>query len=842
MPSDVISRPRLLELLDAGAPLTVVRGACGAGKTVVLREWVQHTDQNVLWITADPAAADSAGLARTIARRLHRMPSDRAPEDRGPEHPMADTGEGWRALRDALAEAAAPLTIVVDDAATLHRDALVELCEAVAAVASLRVIAAANRRTVLDGDGVALLVDRSVIAPMQLMFDEDEIRRALDVDAHAAHEILAVTNGFPAIIHALSRRAVRGDEDAMLRSAVEAVEEYMRIRVNRSGYDPALISALVRISAADAVDAALARELSGDARAVHYLDDAETYGFGAWAGEGSERIFAFAPFALLLLRRELERRFPRDAPALRRAVVDWSLRSGRPVDALRIAVDVDDLVLARHVVTASWFQLLEHGREIRRILGGLPLSRLRDEPLLVMILAVCYNAVRARRVRGLQLFRVAISAANAPRTDVSTSDRLFIWVAESVALRMLGLHERAAGVAVRALRVLADTPEDEKEPYASQVPLLCAQLGISLYYGGNVRQAIECFGYGAAVAAAGELEHAISNLSMLSGIHALNGDLPEARHYAQLIREGEWGARYLDGYQGTFYRVAEAIIAVEESDGERAAEHAAAFAPHHATSEHWIAMATVEALVAVRRGQAALGAARLESLVALRGREGHSAGARRGLARARVLLELAQGRVAEAKSVLHRDGHEDRFETIVDRARVALVDGRPRDTLRILSQSRVRPTTSRLGASASALRLAALLRTGGAAAAGGEVHSLAAQLCDRGMRFPLATLPPADSRAVQDVLRDAAPCHIPAVESVLPETAGRPELTERELVVLRALASDQPLTAIAASLGVSPNTVKTQVRSIYRKLGAAGREEAIGLAAVHHLLADDRPH
>lgn len=828
VPHDVISRPRLLGYLAFGAPLTLLRGACGAGKTVVLREWVQNTERGAVWITADPGSADSAGLARTILRRLPR------------ETDAADPGgsASWRAVRERLSDLDEPVTLFLDDATILEADALVDLCDAVAAVPTLRVIAAANRRTVLDSDGVAMLVDRIVVGPAELMFDEDEIERALGVEQDLARKVLDVTNGFPPVIHALARRGVPDEDDELLTTAVEAVEEYMRIRVARSGYDPALISALVRISLAETVDDALARELSGDPRAVRFLDAAESYGFGSWSSGGRARVFQFAPFARELLRRELDRRLPQEVPALRRVAVDGALRAGRPEEALRAAVEGGELELARRVVMSSWYQLLNHGATVREVLGAVPLSRLKEEPLLVMLLAVCYNAVRVRRLRGLQLFRIAVSAANSQRAEVSDTDRLFIWVAESVALRMLGMHERAATIAVRALRLMADTPEEEKEPYAAQVPLLCGQLGISLYYGGSVRQAIECFAYGAAVAAAGEYQHAITNLSMLAGIHALNGDLPEARHYVQLIREGEWSRRYLDGYQGTFYRVAEAILALEQSDAEGASQHVAVLAPHRATSEHWEVMATIEALVALRLGRPALGSAQLESLVQIRGREGNSANARRALSRARSLLLLAQSQTQAAKAVLQKDGPEDRFETLLERARIALVDGRPRDTLRILGQARVRPSTSRQRAVAATLRTAALLRTGGEAAARHDAQGLAALLCDRGLRLPLAMLPPADTRAVQNLLRETESCEIESVESVLPESISAPALTEREQVVLRALASGRPLTAIAVDLGVSPNTIKTQVKSVYRKLGVTGREEAVAAAAARHLLAE----
>jgi LuxR family transcriptional regulator, maltose regulon positive regulatory protein len=62
-----------------------------------------------------------------------------------------------------------------------------------------------------------------------------------------------------------------------------------------------------------------------------------------------------------------------------------------------------------------------------------------------------------------------------------------------------------------------------------------------------------------------------------------------------------------------------------------------------------------------------------------------------------------------------------------------------------------------------------------------------------------------------------------------PPTSGD-ELTERELVVLRLLGTELSLREIGAELYVSHNTVKTHCRGIYRKLGAAGREEAFARA------------
>ena len=52
-------------------------------------------------------------------------------------------------------------------------------------------------------------------------------------------------------------------------------------------------------------------------------------------------------------------------------------------------------------------------------------------------------------------------------------------------------------------------------------------------------------------------------------------------------------------------------------------------------------------------------------------------------------------------------------------------------------------------------------------------------------------------------------------------------LTDRELTILRLLPAPSSLRELAADLFVTPNTLKTHLRAIYRKLGAESREEAV---------------
>jgi LuxR family maltose regulon positive regulatory protein len=56
---------------------------------------------------------------------------------------------------------------------------------------------------------------------------------------------------------------------------------------------------------------------------------------------------------------------------------------------------------------------------------------------------------------------------------------------------------------------------------------------------------------------------------------------------------------------------------------------------------------------------------------------------------------------------------------------------------------------------------------------------------------------------------------------------GDGDLSERELAVLRLLATDLSQREIGAELYVSFNTVKTHTRTVFRKLGVSSREDAV---------------
>jgi DNA-binding CsgD family transcriptional regulator len=64
----------------------------------------------------------------------------------------------------------------------------------------------------------------------------------------------------------------------------------------------------------------------------------------------------------------------------------------------------------------------------------------------------------------------------------------------------------------------------------------------------------------------------------------------------------------------------------------------------------------------------------------------------------------------------------------------------------------------------------------------------------------------------------------------------RASLTKREIEVLRHLSTERPISAIAATLHISINTMKTHLKNLYRKMGVENRTQAVDKAKANFIL------
>ncbi|MDR6972047.1 helix-turn-helix transcriptional regulator [Leifsonia shinshuensis] len=509
--------------------------------------------------------------------------------------------------------------------------------------------------------------------------------------------------------------------------------------------------------------------------------------------------------------------------------------------ALQVAVDRSDGDGVTAAVRDGWFALAsEQGDATRLLLERLPGHELRQHPLLAMMLGLTYNVLGFHRVRALRYFVTAVRAARAPRNQtVGPVDRVLIRSAEASAYRLIGRPGLSVGPARAAIAELDRLPEDLRET-VSDLPRVYAQLGISLYYAGDVDGAMDTFAKGLAATPTTPPSPGFGNLAMLAGIHALQGDLPEARAHVDYARTGPWNDRQRRMYTGTFYRLAEAVLALERFDAAEAQAHLDAMEHDRRSIEHWVAEARVEALVRLVDGRPGEALAGLEAYAGMRSGEARSSAVRDQLSGIRAVLQLALGNPDAAGVILERDAAPGP-ERHIGRARVYLALGRNGSALSELKAASGRPLTARTATEAAALEAAVLLRLAPTSRTRGVVEQLGALLRRTGLRLPLALLPADDLERVGqaltaagygDVLQDVP------LRSLLPVAEPDLLLTDRELAVLGALMNSGSTAEIASVLVVSANTVKTQLRSVYRKLGVNNREDAIAVALSRHLLVE----
>jgi len=92
-----------------------------------------------------------------------------------------------------------------------------------------------------------------------------------------------------------------------------------------------------------------------------------------------------------------------------------------------------------------------------------------------------------------------------------------------------------------------------------------------------------------------------------------------------------------------------------------------------------------------------------------------------------------------------------------------------------------------------------------------------------------------DAPEEADVLMHDARGEAPAGFAALKETEFHALLTPREIEVLGAIGEGLTNKAIARRLDISPHTVKFHIESLFRKLGARTRTEAVAKASERRL-------
>lgn len=759
-----------------------------------------------------------------------------------------------RLLRRGFAQIEQETTIVLDDYDLVADDDIhSDLVALLVGNARLRATVLTRIWGPLESDSVRLALAPVVITPDELPLSLDETRQALasagidDDDGSVARAVWETVGGSTVLTRGVLLAMARGEIGFSFPSLSESIAavsgRLLRSRLPSSAGSVRQLDSIVQCSVADFLTLDLAELLTSRSDADELLAQAERDGFGMWAERPGGAHFAFTPAVRAGLRAELNHRFPRDVKRLNQIAAEWMLDNGRGISALRHAIAADDMELASRIVVNDWYSLIELHRDLLiEMVGALPLRTLQRAPLLAMVLALAYNASKTHRVKSIEIFGLAIVSAKLRGPKEPLTNRLVLVTIESIAFRLIGQIGQAVSAAEQASVLLDEMSVQERDEISVHLSTLTSMLGLSFFYGGQPERAQKFFEIAAAPngRVGGAWYH---GLALHAGSLALAGDVPEAKELLNLADEIEWPEGWRDGYVGAFGHVAEGIIALDSFDADKAQHHVTVMEPHLATIEHWPLFAQVQAMVFLIKGRAPEGVAFLRSETARRSRSLNSHTSLR-LDQSKALLLFAAGRGGEAEAVLRK--HPKSVPGIaVNWARLALLANQPERAIRALDE--VAPagwmSTRRLS-EALLLRAAAALRLGRDDFALTVLDEAAGLMLDRRLGFALLLLPRSDVEALAalasargSVSSVTLLAQVDGHPSVFGELRPAIELTERERVVLQQLVVTGNHAEIAAALFVSPNTVKSQLRALYRKLGVASRQEALLTASERQLIS-----
>ncbi|MEN0083362.1 MAG: helix-turn-helix transcriptional regulator [Leifsonia sp.] len=487
---------------------------------------------------------------------------------------------------------------------------------------------------------------------------------------------------------------------------------------------------------------------------------------------------------------------------------------------------------------SGWFTLLSGpAHEVAPLLEPVPPPELDRRPLLSALLGHAQVSIPARRAHALRRLAQAESAASSPGGSLPPLDCALILGAQADVQRRLGRMEGAVGAARAALTVLdGSAPSDPSE--ARELEDVYAHLGMSLLSSGATQLAQQALEEGVLVSELAGRAATPGLLAALALLDAVDGDLPNARAYAVQAREL---SPVLAGSDAVLLDTAQTVLALESADRSEATRRAAAPEPDAggAPGPIWVAAAAARAMLHWVSGYPGRALAALEHAAAAHGREARTIAVRGAFAPLRASLQLALGHPDAAVAVLERDATRTVARQL-GRARVELVLGRHGAALAELRAASTAELSTRELAEAAALEAAALLRFSTGPRVEAIVDHLGSLLTATGLRLPLRLLAASDFARVSEALAAAGYAESLALDRLaplLPEVAEE-TLTRRETAVLNALLAHPSHAAIAAELGVSVNTVKSQLRSVYRKLGASTRDEAIAVALDRNLMVE----
>jgi LuxR family transcriptional regulator, maltose regulon positive regulatory protein len=858
-PRPLVDRPRLFELLEEGTtrPLTLISAPAGAGKTSLLASWLAAEPRSVAWLAPRPQLTEATFWAEWLAA-VHRVAPPRSALRR-----LAGPRSGTPApfvvqLLNGFAELDEPLLLVVDD---FHLVRSAEICGAIeqllrAAPSSLRLILSTRHDPPLPLHLLRASGELTELRARDLALTHNEAHELLDglgveLEPHVFNLLLEQTEGWAAGIRlfTLAHRA-RGREVTLL-EAIELDErpasEYLLAEVLRRQTEETR-DFLLATSVAERFTADLANAMTGRSDSAQVAERLVAENVFIERLDTQPPWYRYHHLFAELLRAELRYTARERIRELHGRAARWHFEYRAPMDAVHHALAAGDLDLLTLCVVEGWFELVARTDAAFRgeLLDLIPETDVDSSAALSAVLAsfdfingnTRSGTRRLSRAQKLwpkdtdpQLQAVLVFAELLHNTNkgrfvaTARSAHELLELAEggpfssqaaetmrAIALGHLGLAEVALGDLVEAEAHLTEALESSRiadVPYA-ELAAMGGMAWVQLIRG-RLRRAARLARSAVELAQARGWEHssqAAASLSVLALVEHEWDDLDAADAHARELGDT---ARRLDDASGRLWAAviqASLCLAGRGTDVDLALERLLGAAE----------LSAVES-------------PRLQRIVAALEARLMAAGSDHDGAAALIDEAIAENPTSPGLHAV--------------RARLLLAAGDAEGAVEALTVpcDAAYPTVT---IEREVLRAVALRTTGNAESAQAAMEGALARAEPEGIRRPFLSAGRGVRELLADHLRKSVSHRWFASEllrnldgadgaRVLPAELLEP-LSGRESEVLRFLPTMMSNADIASELFVSVNTVKTHVKSIYRKLDVTRRQDAVRRARQLHLL------
>jgi LuxR family transcriptional regulator, maltose regulon positive regulatory protein len=855
-PATFLRRERLVAHLDQAltTPLTMVCGPAGSGKTLLVAGWAAEREPSVAWFTGE-AADQGPGIFWAYLLRALRVSGAPPPPAVGSP---PDATHVPRALLARLAAGLSardrPVTLVLDEYDQVRDPETAEQLEFVLhhAGGGLRLVLVTRTEPLLPLHRYRAAGRLTEIREAELAFTPQEAAALLDahglsLSPPAVHALMERTRGWAAGLRLCALAAQGSADPQTYLKEFEAdrtpVADFLLAEVLKR-QPPAVQDLLLRVSVLERFCPELVNALTGRNDAEPLL--AGLHRENAFVEDLGHRWYRLHPLFGEILRVHLRVRSPGLEPELHRRAARWLRRAGFLMESLGHGAAAGDWkVTAGALVDGLAIGGLLTGPrsdDLAELFSGMGPEA--DGPATDLVRAALALS-RGDLGRGLAHLRHAerslAEQGSAGDDPVPAAARLSCALLEAAAARLSGSPDWAGAAAEEAGKARAQVPGVVLDKRPELVALPLRDLGSTRLWAGHFEQAR------AALEEAAGCDGGASTAPLradcqgrLALIDYLDGRLgrAERRAGAALTGTDGFGPPRLPGSGIT--RAVLAAVAVERGEPDRAQAHLDAAtedrtAAGDPVTEAGRALAAARLHLAREDPGAALEA--VERIAPVVGASPWVVGQTALVVSA---AHLAEGRPRSAAGVW-RGIPEGQPACVVEAARVRLALGEPEAALDLLDRMPAGGCGAAITVRAALVRAQAVDRTGDVGASRRLVARALREARRERLRRPFLDAGPwirpylgmAELRALAAGWLVTGP---PPPDAYTTPPAVVEELSGRERDVLRRLAQMMSTEEVAADLYVSVNTVKTHLKSAYRKLAVNRRQDAVRRARERGLI------